>query len=178
MRCEQTGQMMSERLDGRLDSAESALLDEHLVACGTCRAEWRRLQALDALFASALVVQPPVLVRVQVMARLARRDQARRVVVGGTALGLGAVSLALLALAPILFGLLGAAGILPALLSGGPATLAQLFAFLGLLSRALLALLGTFALPLFFLGLCGLMMALTLNSLWIGAVRRARAIRY
>lgn len=178
MRCKQAGQMMSERLDDRLDSAAIALLDEHLAVCDACRAEWRGLQSLDALFAAASVMPAPLRVRVQVMTRLARRDQARRALVGGTALGLGAVSLALLTLGTILFGLLGATGILPALLGGGPATLAQLFAFLGSMSRALLALLETFALPLSLLGLCGLMTALTLNGLWIGALRRVRATRY
>ncbi len=177
MRCKQAGQMMSERLDGRLDSAERALLDEHLAACDSCRGEWQSLQALDVLFASAPMVQSPLRVRVQVMTRLARRDQARRAVVGGTALTLGTVSLALLALAPILLGLVSATGILPVLLSGGPATAVQLLAFLGSVGRALLVLVETIAVPLAFLSLCGLAMVLTLNGLWIGAVRRVRAVR-
>jgi len=200
--------MMSERLDGRLDSADSALLDEHLAACGACQAEWQSLQALDTLFSSAPVAQPPLRVRVQVMTRLARRDQARRAVVGGATLTLGTVSLALLALAPIFLGFLDAtgilpapisvgffniagilpapisvgffniAGILPALVSGGPTTVAQLLAFLGSVGRALLVLMETAAVPLAFLSLCGLTMTLVLNGLWIGAVRRARAARY
>lgn len=177
MRCKQAGQMMSERLDDRLNSAEIALLDEHLAACGVCQAEWQGLQALDTLFASAPMVQPPVRMRVRVMARLDRRNQARRAIVGGTALTLGTVALALLAMAPLLLGLLDATGVLPALLSGGPATAASLLAFVGSAGRALMALLETVAIPLAFLGLCGLAMALTLNGLWIGAVRRVRATR-
>lgn len=177
MRCRQAGQMMSERLDDRLDSVEIALLDEHLAACDVCQAEWRRLQALDTLFASAPMVQPPVRMRVQVMARLNRRDQARRVIVGGTALMLGTVALALLALAPLLLDLLEATGVLPALLSGGPATAVSLLAFVGSAGRALLALLETAAIPLAFLGMCGLAMVLTLNGLWIGALRRVRVTR-
>ena len=189
MRCKQAGQMMSERLDGRLNDADSALLDEHLTACGACQAGWQSLQALDTLFSAAPMVQPPLRVRVQVMTRLARRDQARRAVVGGATLTLGTVSLALLALAPIFVGFLDAtgilpapifadfsniAGILPALVSGGPTTIVQLLAFLGSVGRALLVLMETVAVPLAFLGLCGLAMTLTLNGLWIGAVRRAR----
>ena len=181
--------MMSERLDGRLNDADSALLDEHLTACGACQAGWQSLQALDTLFSAAPMVQPPLRVRVQVMTRLARRDQARRAVVGGATLTLGTVSLALLALAPIFVGFLDAtgilpapifadfsniAGILPALVSGGPTTIVQLLAFLGSVGRALLVLMETVAVPLAFLGLCGLAMTLTLNGLWIGAVRRAR----
>ena len=177
MRCKQASQMMSERLDGRLNSAEVTLLDEHLAACGVCQAEWRGLQVLDTLFASAPMVQPPVRMRVQVMARLDRRNQARRMIVGGTALTLGTVALALLAMSPLLLGLLDATGVLPALLSGGPATAASLMSFASSVGRALMALLETVAIPLAFLGLCGLAMALTLNGLWIGAVRRVRVTR-
>ncbi len=178
MRCKQAGQMMSERLDDRLDSADSALLDEHIAACGACQAEWRSLQALDTLFSSAPMAQPPLRVRVQVMTRLARRDQARRAVAGGATLMLGTVSLALLALAPIFLGFLDATGILPTLISGGPPTVVQLLAFLGSAGRVLLALTKTAAVPLAFLSLCGLTMTLVLNGLWIGALRRVRATRY
>ncbi|RLC98246.1 MAG: hypothetical protein DRI77_05440 [Chloroflexi bacterium] len=176
MRCKQAVQMMSERLDGRLDGAEIALLDEHVAACDACQAEWRKLQSLDALFAAAPVMPAPLRVRVQVMTRLARRDQARRALVGGTALGLGTVALALLALAPLLLGLLGATGVLPALISGGPETIVQILAFLETASHALLVLAEKFIVPLAFTGLCSLTVAFTLNGLWLGAMRRLRAV--
>jgi anti-sigma factor RsiW len=168
--------MMSGRLDDRLESAEVALLEDHLAVCSACQAEWQSFQALDHLFASAPMVQAPVRMRVQVMARLERGAQARRAILGGTALTLGTVALALLALAPVLLGLLDATGILPALVSGGPETVARLLAFLGTIGRASLVLLDTAAIPLAFLGLCGLAMVLALNSLWIGAVRRLRVM--
>ncbi len=177
MRCKQASQMMSARLDGRLESAEVTLLENHLSACSVCQAEWRGLQELDLLFASAPVVQAPVRVRVQVMTRLARRDQARRAIVGGTTLALGTIALMLLALTPVLLSLLGATGILPALLSGGPETIVQLLAFLGTMGRALLVLAEKLVVPLAFMGLCGLAMAVMLNGLWIGAVRRLRVAR-
>ncbi len=175
MRCKQAGEMMSARLDGRLDNTEVALLKDHLAGCSACQAEWHRLQALDSLLASAPMMHAPVRLRVHVMARLNRREQARRAIIGGTALALGTVALALLALAPILLGLLDTTGIAPALVSGGPETIVQLLALLGAVSRALLVLAEKFAVPLTFLGLFSLAMALVLNSLWIGAVRRLRA---
>lgn len=175
MRCEQAGEMMSAWLDGRLDSAKIALLEDHLAGCSACQAEWRRLQALDRLLVSAPMVRPPVRLRVQVMARLSRRDQARRAIIGSTALALGTVALALLALAPALLGLLDVTGVAPALISGGPATVAQLLTFTGAMGRALLVLAERFAAPLACLSLCSLVVALALNRLWVGAVRRVRA---
>ena len=175
MRCIRASEMMSERLDGRLDGTEMALLEEHLAACSACRATWRKMQALDRLLASAPAVQPPVRVRVRVMTRLSRRDQARRAIFGGTALTLGTVALSLVVLAPILMRLLQTTGIAPALVSGSPATLARLLTIWGATGRTLMVLADKFAVPLIFASLCGLVIALTLNGLWIGAVRRLRA---
>ena len=175
MFCEQAGEMMSARLDGRLDSAESALLEDHLVACSACQAEWHSLQALDRVLASAPTVRAPARLRVQVMARLSRREQARRAIIGGIALALGTVALALLALAPVLLALFDATGIAPALASGGPETIVQLLALLGAASRTLLVLADKFAVPFAFLGLFSLVIALALNGLWVGTVRRLHA---
>lgn len=175
MRCEQASEMMSEWLDGRLDSAEIAALQDHLSRCSECQAEWRTLQALDQLLTSATMVRPPVRMRVQVIARLSRREQARRAIIGSTALGLGTVALALLALAPVIVGLLNATGVAPALISGGPATVAQLLTITGAMGRTLLVLAESFALPLACLSLGSLAVALALNRLWVGAVRRVRA---
>jgi anti-sigma factor RsiW len=172
MNCKQTIQAMSMRLDGRLDDAEIASMEEHLAACRSCQAEWYKLQVLDSLLVSAPMIQPPVRLRVQVMARLSRREQARRAIIGGTALTLGTVTLTLLALAPALFGLLNATGIAPALIAGGPETVAQLMTFLSTIGRALLVLIEKLAFPLASLGMCSLVTALTLNGLWMGAVRR------
>jgi anti-sigma factor RsiW len=177
MHCKQANEMMSARLDGRLESSEVELLEGHLAECGTCQTAWQKLQALDRLLASAPMAQAPVRVRVQVMTRLSRRDQARRAIVGGTALTLGTVALALVVLAPALLSLLDRIGIAPALISGGPATVAGLLASWGAMERTLIIMLEKLALPLAFVSLCGLAMALTLNGLWIGAVRRLRASR-
>jgi predicted anti-sigma-YlaC factor YlaD len=166
---------MSLRLDGRLDSVESALLDEHLAECVACQTQWQRLQALHCILAAAPVMPAPVRVRVNVMARLSRRDQARRAIAGGTALALGTVTLALIVLAPATLGLLNAAGIAPALLSGGPETAAHVLGAWETLGRTLMVLCRNAVVPLLFLGLCGLATVLALNGLWIGVVRRMRA---
>jgi len=177
MRCRQASEMMSERLDGRLDGTEITHLEDHLTACSACRAEWHKMQALDRLFASAQTVQPPVRVRVHVMTRLSRRDRARRAIFGGTTLTLGTVALSLIILAPILVGLLQTTGIAPALISGGPATLVQLQTAWGAAGRTLVILTKQLAIPLAFVGLCGLVVAVVLNGLWIGTLRRLRATR-
>jgi len=175
MRCEQASEMMSERLDSHLDGAEIALLEDHLAECSACRAEWRRLQALDLLLASAPMVRPPAYLHARVMARLSQRDRRRRAIFGGTTLALGTVALALLFLAPAIVGLFDVTGVAPALISGGPATIAQLLTFTETMGRALLVLAEKFIVPLAFLSLCSLAMALALNRLWLGAVRRVRA---
>ncbi|MCP4543612.1 MAG: zf-HC2 domain-containing protein [Chloroflexi bacterium] len=174
MNCKQASKMMSMRLDERLDSTENALLDTHMNGCSACQTEWHGLQSLDSLLFSASMMQPPVRVRVQVMTRLNRREQARRAIIGGTTLTLGTVALALLALAPVILGLLNATGIAPALIAGGPETVAQLVTFLSTIGRALLVLMKKFAFPLTSIGMCCLMSALALNSWWVSAVRRSR----
>lgn len=177
MRCEQASEMMSARLDERLDSAESALLETHLAECSACQAEWQRMQILDQLLSSAPMIPAPVRVRVQVMTRLERRDQARRVFIGGTTLTLGTVALALLMVAPALLGLLDASGITPALLYGGPKTFSHLLGVGETMGQMYITLAATLLVPLAVLGLCGLVIALTLNGLWIGAMRRLRTSR-
>lgn len=172
MRCEQASEMMSARLDGRLDSGDIARMEEHLAACSACHVEWCRMQALDHLLASAPMVRAPAHLRRLVLARLGRRERARRAIAGGAALALGTAALALLALAPALLELLDATGVAPALVSGGPETMAQLLAFADTLGRALLVTAQGIATPLAFLSLCSLAVALALNRLWIGAVRR------
>jgi anti-sigma factor RsiW len=177
MQCKQASEMMSMRLDGRLDSAEIALLEDHVAQCETCQAEWHKLQTLDRLLSSAPMVQSPVRVRVQVMTRLGRRDQARRVIVGGTVLTLGTVALALLLVAPGLFGLLDVLGIAPALIYGGPQAISHLLGAGETMGRTAVGLLGEIAIPLAVLALCGMVSALVLNGVWIGAMRRLHASR-
>ena len=85
------------------------------------------------------------------------------------------MALALLVLAPVLLGLPDVISLAPALVSGGPETIAQLLTFLGTMGRSLLILIEKLAAPLAALGLCSLTLALALNRLWIGAVSHLRA---
>lgn len=146
-----------------MENRESGRLDER-----------ERMQALDELFASASILQAPVRLQAKIMARLERRERARRVLTGGVALALGTVALSVLVFAPALLGLLSKLNLAPALISGGPQTLAQLMALLQALARALLVLWGQLAVPLVLLALMSLALALALNMLWIGTMRRLR----
>lgn len=175
MQCQQASEMMSLRLDGRLGDAEEAALEAHLAACESCQATWHRLQALECLLRSAPAVAPPPRMRVHTLARLERREKARRTLVGSAVLALGTIAVTLIILAPLLAGLLEALRIAPALVAGGPATLAQLVSSWSAMGRALLLLIEEFAAPLALFALCGLATAAVLNILWIGTLRRLRA---
>jgi predicted anti-sigma-YlaC factor YlaD len=174
MQCKQASEMMSARLDGRLDGNETALLEAHLAGCNACQAEWRKMQALDKLLSSASMVEAPVRVRVHVMTRLGRRDQARRAIIGGTTLTLGTVALALLVVAPVLLGLLNVTSIVPALIYGGPETLSSLLGVGQVMGHTYAGLAVKLVVPLAVLSLCGLTAMLVLNGIWVGAMHRLR----
>ncbi len=178
MRCKQASHLMAARLDGHLDQAEILELEDHLAACRTCRAEWQRMSAVDQLFKSAPSRSAPAHLHAQVMTRIHRRDQARRAIVGGLALALGATAVALLAFVPLALEVVENAGIAPALLVGGIETVTQLVVILNALSRALCVLLDQFAGPLAILSLGSLLTALALNGLWILTMRRLRIARW
>jgi anti-sigma factor RsiW len=172
MRCEQAAEMMSARLDGTLDRVEVAYVEDHLATCSACQLEWQRMQYLDRLFRSVPASQAPMGLRAQVMARIDRREQARRAIVGGLALVLGTATLASLLLAPFALDVLNNLGVAPALFAGGLETVTQLLLLVEALGRLLFVLLDRFALPLTVLSLGSLMVALALNGLWIQTVRK------
>lgn len=176
MHCEQAGKMMSARLDGSLDRAEVARLEDHLATCSACRVEWLGMQALDGLFRSVPVRQAPLGLRAQVIARIDRREQARRAIMGGLTLALGTTTLALLLLAPFALGLLNNLGIAPALLVGGVETVNQFLVLVDALGRLLFVLLDRFAQPLAILSFGSLLVALALNGLWIRTVRKLSVV--
>jgi len=178
MRCRQASHLMTACLDGRLDQAEIMRLEEHLAVCGTCQAEWQRVSVVDQLFKSAPSRSAPAHLHAQVMTRIHRRDQARRAIVGGLALALGATAVALLVFVPVALEVLKNVGIAPALLVGGMETVTQLLVLLNALSRTLFVLLDQFAGPLAILSLGSLLTALALNGLWILTMRRLRVARW
>lgn len=162
---------MSARLDNGLDKDEEALLEAHVAECELCQAEWAILQQLDSLLSSAPMLPAPIRLRVQVMSRLGRRDEARRGVIGGLTLALGTVALVLLLIAPAVSGLLTAAGVAPALVIGGPETVGSMLPLLGAVARTVLVLARMLAIPLAVVSLCGVTLALAANGIWIGLVR-------
>ncbi len=172
MRCEQAGAMMSARLDGHLDRMEMSRLQEHLASCRACQAEWQKMQALDQLFNGAPMIEAPTYLQARVTSRIERREQARRVAVGGLALAVGVTTLAPLVLVPAVLGLVGGLRVAPALLVSGLETILQLLVLVDALSCTLLTLLNQFAVPFVVLGAGSLLVALVLNGLWITAVRR------
>jgi predicted anti-sigma-YlaC factor YlaD len=174
MHCEQAAKMMSARLDGTLDRAGVARLEDHLAMCSACQDEWQRVQALDRLFRSVPLCEPPLGLRARVMARIERREQAHRAIMGGLTLVLGTATLALLLLSPFALDLLNNLGIAPALLVGGLETATQFLVLVDALGRMVLVLVDQFALPLAVVSLGSLAVALALNGLWIRTVRRLR----
>ena len=177
MRCEQASRMISARLDGHLDHREAAQLEAHLVMCKHCRARWQKMEALDQLFRSTSLMPAPAHLQARVMRRITRREQARRAIVGGLTLTVGAATLAFIVLIPFVWGLVGNLGVASTLLAGGVKTLTQLLGFFDTLSRALLVLLKQFAVPLSILGLGIILVTLVVNGLWLAAVRGLRASR-
>jgi anti-sigma factor RsiW len=165
------------RLDGYLDRTELGRLEDHLATCAVCGVEWQKMEALDRLFRSVPMKPAPVGLRTQVMARIERREQARRAIIGGLTLVLGTATLALLLVAPFALGLLSNAGIAPALLVGGVETVTQLLGLVDGLGRMVFVLLDQFARPLAVLSLGSLLVALALNGLWIRTVRRLSVAR-
>jgi len=172
MLCEDAQYMMSARLDGELPEAEMEGLDAHLRACRTCESQWQRFRALDSLLREIPMERSPNRVRIGVMQRLERSQKAHQALLGGTALTLGTLALAGILLAPLLMGLLEATGVAPALFSGGLTTIEQLIGVGETLGRAFFTLLEQLVLPLAFLSLCGLILAVAFNRLWVKAVQR------
>ncbi len=169
MDCEQASEIMQDRLDGLSATADILRLEEHLAGCTRCQSEWRRLQLLDNLFASAQMVSAPPYLRVRLIAAMAQRDRARRAALTCTVLALGCVTLALFLFVPAILNLLSAtSGVTAVLLSGGLVTINQLLSHAGVLGRTILILLTRLIPPLAAPGLCSLLVALGLNRLLTG----------
>jgi len=172
MGCQQFSAMMSERLDDQLDGAEIAAMNEHLMTCACCQAEWDSMQALDALFAEAQEVPAPCHFQAAVMERIRRRERARRTITTGLMLALGAAAIGLLMLSPLLLWTLNTQSLLPVLIAGGPETVSLILSYMVSLGRIAVVLLEQFAVPLGLAATTCLMAALVLNCILFGALRR------
>jgi predicted anti-sigma-YlaC factor YlaD len=153
-----------------------AELEEHLMTCSSCQTEWQKLSALDQLFRSAPMVATPRHLHARVTARISRREDARRAIVGGLALAMGAVTLAMLTLVPIALGLLGNLGVAQTLLFGGVETITQVLSLVDTVSQVVFVLLDQFAFQFVLLSLGSFVIAIALNGLWIAAMRRLQVV--
>lgn len=172
MRCRKASELMMDQLDGHLDDAARETLEQHLVSCTACRAQWRRMRALDHLFSSTPMVSAPDYLHLRVMDRIGRGQRTGQKVVGGLILALATVTVMLLTLVPMSLWFVESLGIVPTLLTGGQRTLVQLLILLEAQSRLIVVLLDQLALPLILVGLGCLLLAVALNALWLLTVRR------
>ena len=131
---------------------------------------------LDGLFRSAKVHEAPPHICEGVLIRLERQERVERAVAGGLVLLLGATSLALLVLIPCAMAVVANLGIVPAVLTGGPETVAQVLGLIHASSRAVLSAVAQSVTPLVILGGGSLLAALALNGLWIAAMRRLQVL--
>jgi hypothetical protein len=92
-------------LDGVVTAGERQALEEHLLTCLTCQADWVALSEVQRLFKAEPMVAPRAGFNGRFKARLAQRRSRPRLLGGAVALGLGAVSLAALVV-PLGLGLL------------------------------------------------------------------------
>jgi predicted anti-sigma-YlaC factor YlaD len=91
---ERVSLLMSLALDGPLAATDQQVLEGHLAACPACRAEWKAMQQVAALFKSAEMVGPRLGFATRVERRLADKAKKRRRLFGGAAVLTGSLSLA------------------------------------------------------------------------------------
>ena len=120
--------LMMDALDGVLKPADSELLDDHLMGCSDCYAEWKALQLVEGLLASAPTVPAPVGFSQRVEARIDVPSW-RRTLAMLYALSLGSLMALLLIAVPAAAVLLGIWTIY-----NEPATFSSLLVWLGQLA--------------------------------------------
>lgn len=171
MASDQVREWMMQSLDGELDPAGQAAMDEHMVHCADCRAEWEQLQALESLLTAAPMAAPLPGLPGRVLARVDRRRRFRRGLLGSLAFSTGAALVALLFFSPAL-SLLGYAGGLPTLARMAALSLTRLADAAGTLVNSLYLTLGALVIPAAPLALCSLSLTLVAGLLWLHLVRR------
>lgn len=107
--CDQYLEWMSLAQDGMLSSTQTHLLHAHLATCPECQTTWEAMTAVSQILHAAPMVAPGSGFVARVQARLAVREERRRQVLVGALLGIGVLSLIVLAL-PSILGLLSVTG--------------------------------------------------------------------
>ncbi|CCO08535.1 zf-HC2 domain-containing protein [Desulforamulus hydrothermalis] len=72
MRCQDALEMLSPYLDGALDPAEQAAVQDHLAGCPSCRAEWEELRSCLSLLQELPEIAPPAGFRAGLMEKIDR----------------------------------------------------------------------------------------------------------
>jgi len=107
--CEQYIKWMSLAQDSALDRTHTHLLHTHIDACASCKSLWEEMTATSRLFRAAPMVEPHAGFVQRFETRLAYHEEQRRRAMIWLMLGIGAVTLTLLAL-PSLWGVLSVTG--------------------------------------------------------------------
>lgn len=177
MKTEHVVEWMMQALDAELDPGHQAEMEAHLAQCGSCQAEWARLQALEQLLGGAPTLQPSAGFAGRVMAGLDRRRRAQRIALGGFALTLGAVAAAILTLGPTFLAmpsmterLLSFSETTGLLVTGLANTVGTILNSLWLTFQAL-------ARPTLPMALGGLLLVVAANLMWLGLMRQLRPVR-
>jgi predicted anti-sigma-YlaC factor YlaD len=126
--------LMSLALDGLLDAEDQLELQQHLVGCSACAAEYETMQQVSALFEEAPMVGPPLGFAVRVERRLEEKERKRRRLFGSVAIVTSSLSLAGVTVATvslIIFGLLAFQGF------GGLPTVEQSSSILSLVASGI-----------------------------------------
>jgi anti-sigma factor RsiW len=107
--CDQYLEWMSMAQDGVLSSTQMRLLYAHLASCPECQTTWEAMTAVSQILHAAPMIAPAAGFVARVQARLAAHEEQRRQVIVGALLGVGVLSLSILAL-PSIAGLLSVTG--------------------------------------------------------------------
>jgi anti-sigma factor RsiW len=174
MGCEGVPEWMAQALDGDLGPKERESLENHLARCERCRVEWERLQAVERLLQGTVMARPSAGFAGRVMAHLDRRRRLGRAFLGGLALAAGTAVVVSLTLAPALWTLPGLTNELLALSCAGDVLIGRLADAAGTMLNSLRLSAEALALPVVSLLLCGLILALVANLMWLSLIRRLR----
>lgn len=82
MLCQEASELMSLKLDNRLDEVGQRELDTHISGCETCQNTWAYMRRINNVFERAQQSQPPSAFSMLVMQRIRRRKLVRSLLRG------------------------------------------------------------------------------------------------
>jgi anti-sigma factor RsiW len=177
MTIEHVLEWMMQSLDGELDPVHQTEMEDHLAQCDSCQAEWARLQALEKLLREAPTLQPSVGFTGRVMSGLDRRRRVRRVAVGGFALAMAGMAVAILTLIPTFVAMPSMAERLVSFSETTGLLMTGLANGIGTILSSLWLTFQVLARPALPTALCGLLLAVAANLLWLGLMRRLTPVK-